>query len=78
MKKIEGLITVEFEREDDAENVFNSMKKETEFKRRSEVKLELTGKVVSVRVKADDLVALRATLNSYSRMLNVMDSVSKL
>ncbi|MBI5159183.1 hypothetical protein HY992_03625 [Candidatus Micrarchaeota archaeon] len=69
---------VEFESESDVKTAFESLVQETEFKKKSEVKLEKNGRELAVKITAEDLATLRASVNSYLRLLNVVKSVKKI
>ncbi len=76
--KFEAELLVEFDSAEDARIAFESLLQETEFKKKSEAELKKDGKRLEVKIKADDLATLRAALNSYSRLLNVLISVKKI
>lgn len=70
-------MTVDFASQKDAEAAVVSLKQEEEFKKRSESKVNVRGSSVHVSVVADDVVALRATMNSYLRALQAMSAVDE-
>ncbi len=69
-------ITIEFPSERDALAAVEALKQEEEFKKRSESFISVNNKSVSVEIRADDSVALRATVNSYLRVLQAIESVN--
>jgi tRNA threonylcarbamoyladenosine modification (KEOPS) complex Pcc1 subunit len=61
-----------------AKKAFNSLKQETSFKKRSNADMRFKGKVLLITIEAKEFPALRATVHSYLRLLNVIFSVSNL
>ncbi len=52
-----------------------SLLQETEYKKRGSSSLKCNGKSLIVTISADDPVALRATVNSYLRLLSVIEKI---
>ncbi len=69
-------ITIEFASERCALAAVAALKQEEEFKKRSDSSISVKGKMFFVSIDADDVVALRATVNSYLRALQAMESVN--
>jgi tRNA threonylcarbamoyladenosine modification (KEOPS) complex Pcc1 subunit len=69
-------MTVEFASDADAAAALTALKQEEEFKKRSDSSINVQGKSISVDITADDVVALRATANSYLRALQAIQSVN--
>lgn len=76
--KCSAELRVEFESEAALKNAFESLVQETEFKKKSEAELEKRGRELVVKINAEDLATLRASLNSYLRLLNVVKSTGKI
>lgn len=70
-------IEVEFDSGADAKAAHDSLKQEEEFKKRSNSKVTASGSLLAVDIEGDDVVALRATANSYLRALQAMESVNR-
>lgn len=60
-----------------AKAALEALKAEEGSKARVRSKVEAHGEEVSVSVEADDVVALRATLNSYLRYLQIFEGVKE-
>ena len=56
----------------------NSLKQETSFKKRSNTSMRVSGNALLISIEAKEFPALRATVHSYLRLLNVILSVSNL
>ena len=74
--KAECKIRIEFDSVREADAVLSALKQEEEFKKRSVSKVNVEGNALSVEIIADDMVALRATANSYLRYLQAINSIS--
>ncbi|NYZ79413.1 hypothetical protein H0N99_04670 [Candidatus Micrarchaeota archaeon] len=57
---------------------FKSLEQETSFKKRSNARIMVKGKVLLISIEAKEFAALRATVHSYLRLLNVVFAVVKL
>lgn len=69
MQKLECVITLR--NEPLAEKVFHSEEKQFNHKR-SEYKVESKGEDTIITIEADDPIALRATITSVTRVLNII------
>ena len=67
-----GVVEIGFESESAAQKAFAAMKAELPEHSRSKAALEVSGKTLVLRVDADDVVALRASLNTYLRLVTVI------
>ena len=74
---MEAKLRVEFADEKTAKKAYNSLIQETKFKKRSTTKMKVANNSLLIQIKADGFPVLRATLNSYLRLLNVVYSVLK-
>ncbi len=54
-----------------------ALAQETEFKKRANSQVSCKGNVLDVSISADDPVALRATANSYLRLLSVIEKLEQ-
>ena len=66
---------VKFDSEAGAKAALSALKQEEEFKKRSISKVTAVGSSIIIEVNAEDVVALRATANSYLRALQAMEAV---
>ena len=73
--KFSCIINASFERENEAENARRSLAQEAKFKKRSEAGIAREGSILEITIHANDVAALRATANSYLRLLKVLLSV---
>ena len=60
-----------------AEDAFRALEQETEFKKRSSAQLVAKGEKLFIDIEADDIVALRATVNSYLRLLQIINGINE-
>lgn len=58
-----------------ARKALNSLKQETSFKKKSSAEMGVRGNVLLIGIEAKGFAALRATVHSYLRLLNVVFSV---
>ena len=72
---MKALFEVEFKTDKDAKNAALSIEQETEFKRRVASKVSSKGDRLLVEMDADDVVALRAAMNSYFRLIYVIKGI---
>ena len=72
---MKAMLEIEFTSEAVARKAFNSLKQETSFKKRSNSHIRVKGKLLLVSIDAKEFPALRATIHSYLRLLNVVFSV---
>ena len=69
---IRGTLEIGFGSGSDARKALAALKSEAVDRERSRVSLGLKGRALVLRVDADDVVALRASLNTYLRLLSVV------
>ena len=60
-----------------AKAAYDALLAEADFSHRGGSRVFLTGKTVRVEIKADDPVSLRASLNSYLRLMHIIKSVEE-
>jgi len=65
-------VSIDFKDMKDAKSAHTALTQETEFKKRGESEISLKEKTLTIKIEADDVVALRATLNSYLRLIQVI------
>jgi tRNA threonylcarbamoyladenosine modification (KEOPS) complex Pcc1 subunit len=58
-----------------ARKALNSLKQETSFRKRSNASIHVKGNSLLISIEAKEFPALRATVHSYLRLLNVIYSV---
>jgi len=61
----------------DAAAAYQSLLQETDFSHRGGSKVIQKGNLVIVDIKADDPVSLRASINSYLRLMHIIKSVEQ-
>jgi len=69
---IKGSVEIGFNSEADAKKALSALKAELGEHERSKASMELKGKALLVTVEASDVVALRASMNTYLRLLSVV------
>jgi tRNA threonylcarbamoyladenosine modification (KEOPS) complex Pcc1 subunit len=69
------VLKIEFATPAAAKAAHASLKQEEEFKKRSESQVSQVGSFLLIEIKAEDVVALRATANSYLRALQTLESI---
>ena len=74
----EAEITIFFENENQLNAAIAAIKQEEEFKKRSSSKIIKDANKLIVKIDAEDTVALRATLNTYLRDIQIMENVEKM
>lgn len=74
---MEARIKVDFADEKTAKRAYNSLIQETKFRKRSTTKLAIEKNFLFIEIKTSSLPVLRATINSYLRLLNLLYSVLK-
>lgn len=72
-----GSIEVEFPDEKAANAAAKAMSHEGDIGNRSTTKITIKGKVLTVHINAQDVVALRATANACLRALQVFESLER-
>ena len=60
-----------------AKAAYDALLSESDFSHRGGSRVSLSGKTVRVEIKADDPVSLRASLNSYLRLMHIIKSVEE-
>jgi len=75
---MKAAMEIEFSSPTIARKAFNSLKQETSFKKRSKAEMRVRGKILFIVIEAAEFPAMRATLNSYLRLLSVVFSVLNL
>ena len=60
-----------------AKAAYAALLSEADFSHRGGSRVSLSGKSVRVEIKADDPVSLRASLNSYLRLMHIIKSVEE-
>ena len=60
-----------------AKAAYDALFAEADFSHRGGSKVKLEGKTVRVEILADDPVSLRASLNSYLRLMQIIKTVEK-
>ena len=58
-----------------ANDAKGALLQETEYKKRSASTIKCTGSTLTVAIEADDIVSLRATINSYLRLLSIVEGI---
>jgi len=69
-------LTVHFNDAAEAKRAGVILRRETSFKKRGSAEVRIKNCSITIVVKADDIVAMRATLNTYLRNLQVLGAVS--
>jgi tRNA threonylcarbamoyladenosine modification (KEOPS) complex Pcc1 subunit len=54
-----------------------ALQQETEFKRRARASLFQKGRDLIIKINADDIIALRATVNAYLRGIQVIKAIER-
>ena len=75
--RAEGSISIEFTDSDSAKSAEKAVSHEGAVGSRSTSEIKRNGKKITVSIKADDAVALRATLNAFMREFQVFEDISK-
>lgn len=70
-------LRLNFQSEKPAKAAYRALLQEADFSHRGGSKVKLQGKSVVVEIKADDPVSLRASLNSYLRLMHIIKSVEQ-
>ena len=74
---MKAVFEVEFKSDKDAKNAVLSLEQETEFKKRVRSRVSSKGNKLLVDMDADDVVALRAAMNSYFRLIYVVKGIDE-
>jgi tRNA threonylcarbamoyladenosine modification (KEOPS) complex Pcc1 subunit len=75
---MKAILEIEFDNPTIAKKALNSLKQEASFKKRSKAEMRVSGKTLLIQIEASEFPAMRATLHSYLRLLNVVFSVLNL
>lgn len=59
----------------EAENAYKALIQETEFRKRSTTTITVKKSSLIIKVESNELSALRATVNSYMRLLKLMNDI---
>ena len=80
LKNIETIFEVEFNSENHAQIIYNSIKPELSFSRndRSTTTIQLKNKSIIIEINSKDVVSLRASINSYVRWINLSMEILKI
>ena len=73
----EATLSLTFESAHSAKAAYDSLIQEADFSHRGGSKVALAGKTVRVEIKADDPVSLRASINSYLRLMHIIKTVEQ-
>jgi len=73
----EASLSLTFESARFAKAAYDALAREADFSHRGGSKVSLSGKTVRVEIKADDPVSLRASLNSYLRLMHIIKTVGQ-
>lgn len=78
-EKVTGSATLSlsFSSAHSARAAYDALLAEADFSHRGGSKVQLSGKTVRVEISADDPVSLRASLNSYLRLMQIIKTVEK-
>lgn len=60
-----------------AKSAHHSLLQEADFSHRGGSKVKLSGKSVTIEIKADDPVSLRASINSYLRLAHIIKTIEQ-
>jgi tRNA threonylcarbamoyladenosine modification (KEOPS) complex Pcc1 subunit len=72
-----AVLTLDFPSKKPAKAAYDALRSESDFSHRGHSRVTLAGKSVRVEIKADDPVSLRASLNSYLRLMHIIKSVEE-
>ena len=80
LKNIETIFEVEFNSENHAQIIYNSIKPELSFSRndRSTTTIQLKNKSIIIEINSKDVVSLRASIHSYVRWINLSMEILKI
>ena len=75
--RAESIISIEFPNEDSARAAEKAVSHEGKVGSRSGSEVKRQGRKITVRILAKDVVALRATVNSFMREFQVFEGIEK-
>jgi len=80
LKSIDTEFVVDFDDENEAEIVYNSISPEIEYEDndRSKAIISLKDNSIVINIKSKDIVSLRASINSYIRWINLSIKILKI
>ncbi len=70
-------LSMSFDEKASAKAAYDSLLQEADFSHRGGSKVALSGKKVKISIKANDPVSLRASLNSYLRLMHIIKTLDK-
>ena len=70
-------LRLNFQSDSSAKAAYRSLLQEADFSHRGGSKVKMQGKSVVVEIQADDPVSLRASMNSYLRLMHIIKSVEQ-
>jgi len=70
-------LALNFESSASAKAAYDALLAEADFSHRGGSKVKLSGKSVCVEIKADDPVSLRASINSYLRLMQIIKTLEQ-
>jgi tRNA threonylcarbamoyladenosine modification (KEOPS) complex Pcc1 subunit len=70
-------LSLSFQSAASSKAAYDALLAEADFSHRGHSRVFLAGKTVRVEIKADDPVSLRASLNSYLRLMHIIKSVEE-
>ena len=78
-EKVSGsaVLSLSFQSAKSAHAAYDSLLAEADFRSRGGSRVFLSGKTVRVEITADDPVSLRASLNSYLRLTQIIKTLEK-
>lgn len=78
-EKVSGsaALALNFESASSAKAAYDALAAEADFSHRGGSKVKLSGKSVLVEIKADDPVSLRASINSYLRLMQIIKTLEQ-
>ena len=76
MTRASCTLTIHLENPAQAREAAAILARETAFKKRGSAGVRIKNSALTIAVEADDLVAMRAMLNTYLRTLHVVESVA--
>jgi tRNA threonylcarbamoyladenosine modification (KEOPS) complex Pcc1 subunit len=75
MKKYTCSLSIGFDTQKEAEDSYKALVQEADFAHRGGSKVKKGAKKVDIQIACEDPVALRATINSYLRLMQILKTV---
>jgi len=75
MKKYSCSLSIGFDTQKEADDSYSALVQEADFAHRGGSSVKKKGKQVDVEIDSEDPVALRATINSYLRLMQILKTV---